>query len=101
VQTALNGRIALEQVTGRLPGLVLLDLMMPEMDGLTFLDQFRRLPNALAVPVIVITAKDLTADERRRLHGSVQHVLAKGSGTDSLVKQVRDLVAQSLSHSHV
>jgi signal transduction histidine kinase/CheY-like chemotaxis protein len=101
VQTALNGRIALEHVTGRLPGLVLLDLMMPEMDGLAFLDQFRRLPNALAVPVIVITAKDLTADERRRLHGSVQHVLAKGSGTDSLVKQVRDLVAQSLSHTHV
>jgi signal transduction histidine kinase/DNA-binding response OmpR family regulator len=101
VQAAHNGRVALELAASGLPALVLLDLMMPEMDGLGFLDEFRRLPDARAVPVIVITAKDLTADDRRRLHGSVQHVLAKGSGTDSLLQQVRELIAQCLAQSSV
>ncbi len=101
VETAHNGRVALEVAANRLPGLVLLDLMMPEMDGLSFLDEFRRLPDAVAIPVIVITAKDLTEDDRRRLHGSVQHVLAKSSGTDSLLQQVRELITQCLAQSNV
>jgi CheY-like chemotaxis protein len=98
VDTAENGRVALERVAGALPGLVLLDLMMPEMDGLTFLEEFRRLPHARAVPVVVLTAKDLTSEDRRRLSGYVERVVGKGSRTDSLLKEVRELVAQSMGH---
>ena len=80
-----------------LPGLVLLDLMMPEMDGFTFLEEFRRLAEARAAPVIVLTAKDLTDDDRRRLNGYVEQVVQKGSNTETLLKQVRELVAQSIA----
>jgi signal transduction histidine kinase/CheY-like chemotaxis protein len=98
VETAENGRVALERTAHALPGLVLLDLMMPEMDGLTFLEQFRRLPNARAVPVIVLTAKDLTPEDRHRLSGYVEKVVGKGSKTDSLLKEVREIVAHSMGH---
>ena len=98
VDTAENGRVALEHIAVALPGLVLLDLMMPEMDGLTFLEEFRRLPHARAVPVVVLTAKDLTSEDRRRLSGYVERVVGKGSRTDSLLKEVRELVAQSMAH---
>jgi signal transduction histidine kinase/DNA-binding response OmpR family regulator len=101
VQVADNGRVALEWISGgtasfSFPGLVLLDLMMPELDGLTFLDIFRRIPNAREVPVIVLTAKDLTAEERHRLNGSVQKVLQKGMSTDLVLKEVRDLLGSCL-----
>ena len=99
VDTAENGRIALERIAVTMPGLVLLDLMMPEMDGLTFLEEFRRIPNARAVPVVVLTAKDLTSEERRRLSGYVEQVVGKGARTDSLLKEVRELVAHSMGHS--
>ncbi len=96
VQTAANGRIALELAAGLLPGLVLLDLMMPEMDGFTFIDEFRRVPDGRKVPVIVLTAKDLTAEDRRRLNGYVERVVQKGPNTESLLGELRELVAQSI-----
>ncbi|HLK65280.1 MAG TPA: response regulator [Bryobacteraceae bacterium] len=99
VQTAANGRIALEMAASKLPGLVLLDLMMPEMDGFTFIDEFRRVPEGRRIPVIVLTAKDLTADDRRRLNGYVQSVVKKGSNTESLLGELRDLVAQSIGRA--
>jgi CheY-like chemotaxis protein len=99
VETAANGRIALELAASRLPGLVLLDLLMPEMDGFTFLDQLRRFPDARTIPVIVLTAKDLTAEDRRRLNGYVERVVQKGSNTESLLGEVRELVAQSIGRA--
>jgi signal transduction histidine kinase/DNA-binding response OmpR family regulator len=96
VETAENGRVALDVVARGLPGLVLLDLMMPEMDGFTFVHEFHRMAEARSVPIIVLTAKDLTEEDRRRLNGYVEQVLQKGVNTDSLLQQVRDLVAQSI-----
>jgi len=101
VQVAENGRVALERIAGDMasaafPGLIVLDLMMPELDGLTFLEIFRRIPNAREVPVIVLTAKDLTAEERRRLNGCVQKVMQKGMSTDLVLKEVRDLLSACL-----
>jgi CheY-like chemotaxis protein len=97
MQVAENGRVALERITGGLasssfPGLVLLDLMMPELDGLTFLEIFRRIPSTRDVPVIALTAKDLTAEERHLLNGSVQKVMQKGMSTDLVLKEVGDLL---------
>jgi CheY-like chemotaxis protein len=99
VQTAANGRIALELATNRPPGLILLDLMMPEMDGFTFIDELRRVPDGRRIPVIVLTAKDLTAEDRRRLNGYVERVVQKGANRDALLGEVRDLVAQSIGRA--
>jgi DNA-binding response OmpR family regulator len=95
VEEAENGRVALDLARVAIPSLVLLDLMMPEMDGFTFLEEFRRLHDTKSTPVIVLTAKDLTAEDRQRLNGSVERILQKGSNSESLLAQVRNLVAQS------
>jgi DNA-binding response OmpR family regulator len=96
VQEAENGRVALEKARTGVPGLVLLDLMMPEMDGFAFLEEFRKLVDGKGTPVIVLTAKDLTAEDRRRLNGSVERIVQKCASTESLLAQVRELVAQSV-----
>jgi CheY-like chemotaxis protein len=64
--------------------------MMPEMDGFTFIEQFRKLPAATNVPVIVVTAKDLTAEDRARLNHSVERVFQKGAGAED---ELRELIA--------
>jgi signal transduction histidine kinase/DNA-binding response OmpR family regulator len=90
VRTASNGLLALEAAAAEMPGLILLDLMMPEMDGFTFLEEFRKTPAARAVPVVVLTAKDLTAEDRARLNHSVERVLQKGANAE---QELRDLIA--------
>jgi PAS domain S-box-containing protein len=94
VDEAENGRVALERLAAAAPGLILLDLMMPEMDGFEFLEVLRRREAWRDIPVVVLTAKDLTADDRRRLNGSVARIVQKGaSSRDALLREVRDLVA--------
>jgi signal transduction histidine kinase/CheY-like chemotaxis protein len=90
VRTAANGRLALEAVADEMPGLILLDLMMPEMDGFTFIEEFKKSPASRNVPVIVLTAKDLTADDRARLNHSVERVLQKGATAED---EIRALIA--------
>jgi DNA-binding response OmpR family regulator len=58
--------------------LILLDLMMPEVDGFGFLRQLRAKAEWRDIPVIVLTAKDVTADDRRRLGGQADRILQKG-----------------------
>jgi CheY-like chemotaxis protein len=73
--------------------LILLDLMMPEMDGLAFLEELRRNPLADNIPVVVVTAKTLSPDDRARLHGRVSEVLAKGTFTaDTLTAQINAIL---------
>ncbi|MFV1987121.1 MAG: response regulator [Gemmatimonadota bacterium] len=94
VLEAENGRRALEVLETSTPALILLDLMMPEMDGFEFLDAIRSRPDVRGVPVVVITAKELTVEDRRRLNGGVEHVVEKGAyAVDDLLAEVRDLVA--------
>ncbi len=77
---AVNGRAALDWLGGNpLPDLVLLDLMMPEMDGFQFLERLHDNPAWLDVPVVVLTAKDLTADERAYLAERTVLVLGKSA----------------------
>ncbi|TXM87415.1 response regulator, partial [Methylobacterium sp. WL116] len=77
VREAGNGCEALDQVRHGVPRLVLLDLTMPVMDGFSFLDRLRDLPGCTEVPVVVLSARDVTAAERDRLSGADQ-VLRKG-----------------------
>jgi CheY-like chemotaxis protein len=94
VAEAENGRVALEKAAAERPAAVLLDLMMPEMDGFAFLGELRKRPDGEDVPVVVLTAKELTAADRARLNGHVERVLQKGTfGQDVMLKEVRRLVA--------
>ena len=68
----------LEQVRSMPPGVILLDLMMPEMDGFEFIHQLRLKDEWRLIPIIVVTAKDLTPEERDELNGHVSRVLQKG-----------------------
>ncbi|MFK5600577.1 response regulator, partial [Methylobacterium sp. HMF5984] len=77
VREAGNGCEALDQVRHGVPRLVLLDLTMPVMDGFSFLDRLRDLPGCTEVPVVVLSARDVTAAERDRLSEADQ-VLRKG-----------------------
>jgi CheY-like chemotaxis protein len=91
VVEAEHGRMALERSADRVPDLVLLDLMMPEMNGFEFLEALRARESWRAVPVVVITAKELTDEDRRRLNGGVERVVAKGGrGLEALAAAVRE-----------
>jgi PAS domain S-box-containing protein len=93
VTTAQNGRVALEKVAMQIPDLILLDLMMPEMDGFQFISALRSQPSYRQIPVIVITAMELTPDDQQKLIGSVEQVLQKGgSSCDELLREVREVV---------
>ena len=95
---AENGRVALERMAERQPDLILLDLMMPEMDGFQFLDEIRKREDWHSIPIIVITAKELSAEDRQRLNGSVEKILQKGAySREELIHEVRDMVTASIS----
>jgi signal transduction histidine kinase/DNA-binding response OmpR family regulator len=90
---AEDGRAALTAAARRRPVLVLLDLLMPGMDGFEFLQAFRKEAIWRDVPVVVLTAKDLTEEEHRRLDGSVLKVLYKGMSTkDELMTEIERLL---------
>ena len=90
---APNGHVALERMRAEMPDAILLDLMMPEMDGFRFLDEVRAEEAWKAVPIIVITAKELTEEDHKRLDGRVQRILQKGAlGRDALLDEIRRLV---------
>jgi CheY-like chemotaxis protein len=77
-RTAVNGRSGLDWLAAHpTPSLILLDLMMPEMDGFEFLREFRQRPAFADVPVVVVTAKELTAEDLRILSGQTERIIAK------------------------
>ena len=95
VREAAHGGLGLEAVADERPSLVLLDLMMPELDGFGFLRGLRARADWADIPVVVLTAKDVTAEDRRRLAGQADRVLAKGSvSLADLARTVRDLVPE-------
>lgn len=82
IYEANNGRAGLQLIRSKLPDLVLLDLMMPEMDGFAVLDALKVDPNTQNIPVIVVTAKELGPEERAKLTAQVDSLLQKGSFMD-------------------
>lgn len=96
VSEAENGRAALSALEQQRPSLILLDLMMPVMDGCQFAAELRKHDEWNDIPVVVITAKDLTPEDRRALNGDVQGVLQKGAfGRNDLLREIRHLVGAS------
>jgi adenylate cyclase len=92
---AENGRAALRRLAEAVPDLVLLDLIMPEMDGFEFLNELRRTEAGHGIPVIVVTAAELDAADHERLNGSVLEVLQKsGHSREALLAELHELVAR-------
>lgn len=97
---AVNGRPAVELAKTTTPDLILLDLLMPEMDGFEFLDIIRRDVGQTRTPVIVLTAKELTEDERKRLDGCVNRILGKGGLSPAeLIREIRALLGAVLNRA--
>ena len=102
VHEAADGQQALAAMREVTPELILLDLMMPVMDGFQFLHELRQHEAWQNIPVIVVTAKDLTEDDQRMLNGKVAQILAKGAyGREQLIQDIRRLVAASGAASEV
>jgi signal transduction histidine kinase/CheY-like chemotaxis protein len=93
VSVAEHGRAALECMALERPSLILLDLMMPEMDGFEFVAQVRQRPEWRSIPIVVLTAHDLSAEDRRRLNGYVAKIIRKSGDThEHLLHQLLELL---------
>lgn len=94
---AANGRAALEVIRLRKPSVILLDLMMPEMDGFEFVQIVRSRKDLNDVPIIVLTGKDLTEEDKQRLTGCVTSILQKQTASpEDLQKELRAALARHL-----
>src|SRR5437867_804386 len=93
VREAENGRAGLQAVAESKPAVILLDLMMPVMNGFDFIRELRKNKEWQHIPVVILTAKDLTVEERRQLKGNVEQILQKGDySREQLLSEVRELV---------
>jgi signal transduction histidine kinase/CheY-like chemotaxis protein/Skp family chaperone for outer membrane proteins len=102
VLEAENGRVGLRRVVERQPALIILDLLMPDMDGFEFLDELRQTDLTRPIPIIVLTAKDLTAADRESLNGSVGKVLDKSAcNREELLVAIREQVNARLASQAV
>jgi CheY-like chemotaxis protein len=98
VAQAEHGRKGLDRVAERRPDVIVLDLMMPEMNGFDFLDALRGKSEWRDIPVLVLTAMELSAEDRRRLNGEVERILQKGaSARDQLLQEVGRVLADVIA----
>ena len=96
VTEASNGAKGLASVAHSIPRVILLDLNMPVMDGFEFLQRLRASPGCAEIPVVVLSALDLTAEDRRRLRGATQ-ILNKGTTRMSeLVDKLKRIEADAI-----
>jgi len=94
VVEAENGEIGLQRVAQCQPRLILLDLIMPKMDGFEFVHQLRKTEAGRNTPIIVLTAKDITSQDAQVLNESVEQVMQKGAyNRDELLDEVRRIGA--------
>jgi CheY-like chemotaxis protein len=95
VTAAHNGRAAMESVRARRPACIILDLLMPEMDGMQFVGELRANPAYRDIPVAVLTSRDLSDSDRDMLRGQVQRIMQKGAGREELLKLIKEIVSTS------
>ncbi|HAI69766.1 MAG TPA: hybrid sensor histidine kinase/response regulator [Gammaproteobacteria bacterium] len=99
---AENGDLAMQCLQKHQPDLILLDLMMPEMDGFEFIIQLRQNKSYSSIPVVVLTAKDISVEDRIWLNNRVDTVFQKGAYTrDELLVELRQLLVGTVSHSYI
>ena len=88
VSAAANGLEALDAIATEVPDAVLLDLTMPVMDGMEFLREFRENAYTRGLPVVVLTARDLSRDDERYLAGAASSVIRKGDDVEAELHRV-------------
>jgi signal transduction histidine kinase/CheY-like chemotaxis protein len=94
VLRAYNGREAIEIARNELPDVIVLDLMMPEISGFDVVAALSETPETASIPVLVVTAQDITDSERVRLSGSVAAIMEKASfNPEDLTSEVRRAMA--------
>jgi CheY-like chemotaxis protein len=97
VHEASNGKEGLKALSQFMPDLVLLDLMMPEMDGFEMLQAMREREDWKSVPVIVVTAKDLRKEELETIKSQADQVILKGAlRRQNLVGAIQEMIAERL-----
>lgn len=92
VDTAENGRTAVAVLAKQVPDVIVLDLMMPELDGFEFVSILQRHPRWRAIPVVLVTAKDLLPEEQDRLASGVAEVVLKSGGSGEVSQRVDHLL---------
>jgi CheY-like chemotaxis protein len=100
VTEAENGEVAVEVLTAARPDVIILDLMMPKMDGFEFLNELRARPPWQSIPVVIITAKDLTDEDRNRLNGGVERIIQK-SDRDEMLRQLSREISKCVKRQTV
>jgi signal transduction histidine kinase/DNA-binding response OmpR family regulator len=91
-----DGREALTRLSEAQPAVIILDLMMPQMDGFEFLEEMRHKAEWRDIPVVVVTAKDLTDTDRVRLNGGVERIILK-TNRDDMLREVRSVLAKCVT----
>ncbi len=90
ITSAEDGKKALEAISRSLPDIILLDLLMPRMDGFAVIERLRQDKELRAIPIVVLTAKDLTKDEETWLNERIASVIKKqGLTTEQLLQDLR------------
>ncbi len=98
---AEDGRAALQSLNTGAPDLILLDLLMPGMDGFEFVEELRANDQWKDIPVVVITAKDLTRRDHERLNNRVQRIIRKSPRShEEILQEVRRLVESTSGHGN-
>jgi CheY-like chemotaxis protein/anti-sigma regulatory factor (Ser/Thr protein kinase) len=94
IESAADGVEALTHLKGNQPDAILLDLLMPRMDGFQFIEELQKHPQLRAIPIIVLTAKSLSNEEQAQLENSVAKIIKKqGLGSETLIKEIRQIVS--------
>lgn len=101
VLEAAHGREALAHMATELPDLILLDLLMPEMDGFEFIEELQGHREWRSIPIIVLTAKDLEEQERQCLQGRVRRIVAKGARSrDQILAELKLIINDRHRNQH-
>ncbi len=97
---AANGLQCMEIIAKSIPDVLVLDLIMPDMDGFEVLERVRNEPATRHLPVIVVTAKELTAEDRKKLTGNATSVLAKSDTTSTALLQEIKKILDDMGKPH-
>ncbi len=102
IQTATSGREAMDEIARARPDCIVLDLMLPEMDGFEIVHRLSLNPEWRAIPVILLTARDLSHEERRALDIGTQRIIQKGSfSRDELLAEISVLMNEAAKRAEL
>jgi signal transduction histidine kinase/DNA-binding response OmpR family regulator len=102
IQTATNGREALDEIARSKPDAIILDLMLPEMDGFEVVHRLSLNPDWRSIPVVLLTARDLSHEERRALDIGTARIIQKGNfSRDELLAELGAVIGATAEQTKV